>query len=167
MGLAGEDVSETSDEGRRFGDYELEAEIARGGMGVIYCARHVALDRIVAVKMVSGEGLRSASGRMRFQIEAEAIASLDHPNIGSFDRLSFRLNMEVLGAQVLGELAQSRCSVGDLVLDVTAELPKGELVTVWEEERIVTKALRSISFACDAAFTVAGKEPWTLGCLER
>ncbi len=83
LGLAGNEGGEVDDGTRRFADYELEGEIARGGMGVIYRARQLGLDRPVAIKMVAGEGLRSASGRMRFQIEAEAIASLDHPNIVS------------------------------------------------------------------------------------
>ncbi len=66
---------------RFFGDYELLEEIARGGMGIIYRARQLSLDRIVAVKMVNNFGLQSAAARMRFEIEAGAIASLDHPNI--------------------------------------------------------------------------------------
>ncbi|MGK0186872.1 MAG: WD40 repeat protein/tRNA A-37 threonylcarbamoyl transferase component Bud32, partial [Verrucomicrobiales bacterium] len=66
---------------RFFGDYELLDEIARGGMGIVYRAKHISLNRLVAVKMVNSAGLQSASARMRFQIEADAIASLDHPNI--------------------------------------------------------------------------------------
>src|SRR5262245_45890443 len=94
---------------RRFGDYELLAEIQRGGIGVLYRARPGRPNRTVALKMVLTGQQASAASLQRFHTEAEAAARLDHPHlvpiyeIGEYDGQHY-FTMKLIGGGTLGSV---------------------------------------------------------------
>src|SRR5258708_5124041 len=65
----------------RIQGYEVESVLGRGGMGVVFRARHLRLNRTVALKMALADAYAGPHERERFQREAEAVAGLRHPNI--------------------------------------------------------------------------------------
>jgi WD40 repeat protein/tRNA A-37 threonylcarbamoyl transferase component Bud32 len=94
----------------RLGDYELLQEIGRGGMGVVFKARHVKLNRIVALKMILGGALARADDLQRFNTEAAAAAQLQHPGIvalyeaGTYDNQPY-FSMEFVEGSSLAQMA--------------------------------------------------------------
>ena len=106
----------------RVAHYELIKEVGRGGMGVVFKARDVRLNRIVALKMIRTGALASADERQRFEREASAAAQLQHPNIvllyevSPYNEQPF-LSMEFIGGTSLAE----RVSTGPLSCRRAAE----------------------------------------------
>ena len=98
---------------RALGDYELIEEIARGGMGIVYKARQKNLNRIVAVKLLLFGELSSDAFIQRFRVEAQAAASLKHPNIVPIFEIGCAagqhyFSMEYVDGQNLAQLVRDK-----------------------------------------------------------
>ena len=97
----------------RKGDYELLGEIARGGMGVVYRARQLSLNRIVALKVVLHGPFSSPDFVRRFRNEAQVIATLRHPNIVAIHEIgehqgSHFISLEYVEGKSFAELTRER-----------------------------------------------------------
>ncbi len=96
---------------RQFGDYELLEEVGRGGMGVVYRARQISLNRIVAVKMLVARPFAVPELEERLHLEAEAAAGLNHPNIVTIFEFGecddqFYFSMEYIEGRSLAQLTR-------------------------------------------------------------
>lgn len=108
---------------RYFGDYELLEEIARGGMGVVFKARQVNLNRIVALKMILSGQFASVKDVQRFHAEAEAAAQLDHPGIVPIFEIGEQSGQHYFSmAYIEGESLAQRITKGPLPPKEAAEL---------------------------------------------
>src|SRR5881296_1872026 len=98
---------------RRFGDYELLEEIAQGGMGIVYKARQMSLNRMVAVKMILAGQFAGKQIAQRFKSEAGAAAVLQHPNIVAVHEVGVHegqhfFSMDYVEGQNLAQLVGNR-----------------------------------------------------------
>jgi serine/threonine protein kinase len=104
--------------GTKLGPYEVQSLLGAGGMGEVYCARDTRLDRVVAIKVLPSHLCLDSEHKQRFEREARAISSLNHPyictihDVGSQDGIEY-LVMEYLEGETLG----SRLARGPLPLD--------------------------------------------------
>ncbi len=72
---------ELPEPGMRLGDFILQEQIGRGGMGVVYKAKQISLDRQVAIKLLPNSHLQSPKQLRRFTLESRAVAQLQHEHI--------------------------------------------------------------------------------------
>ena len=119
------------------GEYEVESELARGGMAIVYRATETALRRPIALKVLRPDIGLSAAAAERFKREAQTVASLDHSNIIPVYRVGqvgglFHIAMKFVEGRSL-----------DVILESQGALPIPVVVTVLRE------AARGLSFAND------------------
>jgi eukaryotic-like serine/threonine-protein kinase len=103
--------------GTRLGPYEITVLLGAGGMGEVYSARDTRLDRIVAIKILPPHRSDQADARERFEREARAIASLNHPNICQLYDVGIQDAIDYLVLEHLeGETLADRLNRGPLPL---------------------------------------------------
>ncbi len=116
--------------GTKLGPYEIQSQVGAGGMGEVYRAKDTRLDRIVAVKILPSHLSENPEAKQRFDREARAISSLNHPNIctlhdvGHQDGIDF-LVMEFLEGETLAERLRKGPLPTELVLKYGIEICEG------------------------------------------
>jgi len=124
-----------------FGEYELLAEIGRGGMGVVYRARQTSLDRVVALKMILASHLASEDQVRRFQAEARAAAAVSHPHVVRvFEVGQIHAQHYFTMELVAGESLAARLAGG------TDRGARREPLTVDEGARLLTAVARAVEY---------------------
>jgi eukaryotic-like serine/threonine-protein kinase len=115
--------------GVQIGDFRIERRLGAGGMGIVYQARQVSLDRTVALKIL-GAALTREADRTRFQREAQAVAKLNHPGIAGVhfigqDRHVCYMAMEFVDGLPLREVIDRLAVANDagLTIDLTLRQP--------------------------------------------
>src|SRR6266540_3817713 len=101
--------------GTRLGPYEIVAPVGAGGMGEVYKATDTRLDRVVAIKVLSGHLAGDPDLRERFDREARAISALNHPNICALYDIGHQNDVDFLVMEYLeGEPLSARLQKGPL-----------------------------------------------------
>src|SRR5262250_815595 len=101
--------------GTKLGPYEVMGPIGAGGMGEVYRARDTRLERTVAIKILPSHLSDNPEARQRFEREARAISSLNHPNICTLHDVGHQDGMDFLVMEYLeGETLADRLTKGPL-----------------------------------------------------
>src|SRR5215471_16021380 len=113
------------DVGTRLGSLEITALLGKGGMGEVYRARDTKLKRDVAIKILPEEFSRDADRVSRFQREAEALAALNHQNIGSIYDIQQIGEIRFLILELVeGQTLQEKLRQGPIPVDEALTIAK-------------------------------------------
>ncbi len=109
--------------GTRLGPYEILSPLGAGGMGEVYRAKDTRLDRSVAVKVLPAHLTANPEVRQRFEREAKAVSSLNHPNICTLHDVGHQDGIDYLVMELIeGESLADRLTKGPLPLDQVLRL---------------------------------------------
>jgi len=138
---------------RYFGDYEIIREIARGGMGVVFQATQVSLNRPVALKMILAGQLANDTDVKRFYTEAEAAANLDHPGIVPIYEVGQHQGQHYFSMGfVEGQSLSQRLAEGPLPPGYAAELMKkvAESIEYAHQHGVIHRDLKPANILLDS-----------------
>src|SRR3984885_6230861 len=108
--------------GARLGPYEVQSPLGAGGMGEVYRAKDTRLDPTVPVKILPSHLSDNPEAKQRFDREARAISSLNHPNICTLHDVGHQDGIDFLVMEyVQGETLESRLQKGPLPLKQALE----------------------------------------------
>jgi hypothetical protein len=119
----------------RIGRYVITGRIGKGGMGMVYRGHDEGLDRDVAVKTLTAQGMLEDDSRARFEIEARAAAKLQHPNIVTVFELGDERGMPYIAMELLPGW------------DLETLLRSGETLLLPEKLDVMTQVCRGLQFA--------------------
>src|ERR1700685_3974866 len=104
--------------GMKLGPYEIQSSLGAGGMGEVYRAKDTRLDRTVAVKILPSHLSDNLEAKQRFDREARAISSLNHPNICTLHDVGHQGGVDYLVMEFLeGETLADRLRKGPLTAE--------------------------------------------------
>ncbi|MCZ6653067.1 MAG: protein kinase [Planctomycetota bacterium] len=140
----------TLTEGSILGSYEITSLIGMGGMGEVYLARDIKLDRVVAIKVLPDELARDKERVLRFEREAKLLASLNHPNIAAihgFEQADHKRFLVLEYAE--GLTLSARLKDGPLSLDDSIEICKqiADALEAAHEKGIIHRDLKPANVA--------------------
>ncbi|MBV8695753.1 MAG: protein kinase [Chloroflexi bacterium] len=140
--------------GQSLGGYQLEQEIGRGSMGVVYRGKQIALGRQVAVKVLAQTLARDVSYVARFIREAEIIAGLNHPNIvhiydaGQQNKLLYFVMEYVQGPTLASLLHRDRVIAQHLAAEYAAQIADA-LDVAYKERHVIHRDIKPENLMLD------------------
>ena len=160
--------------GKTIGNYEILRELGRGGMGVVYKANEMSLNRMVALKILPEHLARDEEYLKRFKLEARAAAQLNHPNVVTIYNISNHgdlhfIAMEyVKGSELLDLIKEEgRIEVGRALEIVgKAHVQKREFITELVERSTRSPLLVVTLARPDLLTLLRGAGPGTRVCVE-
>jgi len=127
------------------GPFQIQRELGRGGMGVVYLATDTRLDRQVAIKALPAHLTQDPDRLARFQREAKVLASLNHPGIGAIYGLEEANGHQYLVLEfVAGETLAERLSKGPIPVDEALPMARqiAEALEVAHEKGVIHRDLK-------------------------
>ncbi len=138
----------------RIGKYAVTGRIGRGGMGMVYRGRDEALERDVAVKTLTAEGTLDDESRLRFGIEAKAVARLQHPNIVTIFELGDDRGLPFIAMELLAGA------------DLETLLRSGEELLLEERLDVIMQVCRGLAYAHERGVVHRDMKPSNIRVLD-